>query len=531
MFYESVKAYVEGATGACNVESDNHILQDDKLLIDIPNIKRLISSCLNNMTTKGLYLLAMIITGDSAKLEKTRCKLKKIIRDSLPSVLSSRNHNHCQLETSKQIFGLLTNPQHFRDICEPLSVSTSQSNQAAVMKVLNDLHKFPCQTLIAMRRKLKRVKATIPQLLPRRQGWGRDHLINLVSKISRKMLSQLSGQDELQEPLAKAMAVADLSLQLANGRHNIFLKEFYKFSPEVKSLQNDIIKAIWLVKNVVGIPLLRSLEGVLEPKAKVSNGCLRTAFVKFLTEFLFECGDLATIPKSLLEILDLINRSSSNTPHGLLQKENIEEEINSILNVSAQAKQIVLDFLPNHGFDEDFTDAYAEQLVESDDDNDWDYCQQSKHRHFIDGKNDSMDTNYEAESIGQFIPFDFHPSTSMGDGRDSNSSAISPARESDGNFVETPDFCEGNNGMDLRGIAANFSCEETDAEPIQHNICKNQYLTVQNICDETSLLSYNLVGYMLGEFAYLEGLDLNRSQTVYLSGDNQIKDMEGILSF
>lgn len=530
MFYESARAYVEGAFGACHIERESQVLQDDMLLIDIPNIRRLMSSGLDNMTTKGLYLLAIIITGGSVKFEKTRCKLKKIIKGSLSSVLSSRNHNHHQLEIFKQIFGLVTNPQHFRDNCEPLYASRSLSNHAAIKKVLDGLNSFPYQTLIAMRRKLKGVEATVPKLLPHRQGWRREHLTKLIRKISTKMLSQHGEGDELQEPLAKAMAVADLSLKLATGCHNIFSTEFYSFSPEIKSLQNDIMKAIWLVKNVVGIPVLRNLEPLVESKAKLSNGCLRTAFIKLLTEFLFECSDMDSIPKSLIDILDVINRSSNSMPYGILLKENIEEEVNCILNVSAQAKQVVLDMLPDHRFDEDFTDAYVEQLEESDDDV-FDDCQLEENRHFINGEYDPMDSNYEAESIGQFVPPDHHPSSSMADGENTNPSAVSRERGSDESFVIRHDLYECNTGMDLRNVAANSSCEMTGPGHTQDSICKNQYLVTQDVCDETSMLTYNLIGLMLKEFAKSEGLELNGSKSLYLRGGNQIKDVDGIPNF
>lgn len=81
MFYEYVKTHVEEAFGTHHrIEPENHVTEDDDVdLIQIPNIKRLISSssCLDNLTTKGLYLLAMVVTGGSFNSEITRCKLKK----------------------------------------------------------------------------------------------------------------------------------------------------------------------------------------------------------------------------------------------------------------------------------------------------------------------------------------------------------------------------------------------------------------------------------------------------------------------
>lgn len=588
-----MRTQVEGAFGACHIERENLIPQDDMDLTQIPNLKRLTLSCLDNLTTKGLYLLAMIVGGGSVESEITRGNLKKYIKGSLSSVLSRKNHNHHQLETRKKILQLLTNPQHFRDCCEPLHALRSHSYHAAIAKVLCRLQNLPSQTLIAMRRKLKGVKASISQLQPCKHGWTRDHLIKQVKKISREMILQLDRGNELQEPLAKAMAVADLSLQLTTGCHNIFSEEFYQFSPEVKSLQSDIMNAIWSVKKVVPVPVLRDLQVLIEPKATIRNRGLRTAFVNFLTEFLFQCNDMDSIPKPLLKTLDVINRGSSSSTYNVsFQKKSIEEEVDCILSVSAQTKQIVLDWLPDNEFDQDFTDAYMETLEESEDsgcdEDEDDYDGQfQEDRQFINGAFGSIDSKYEAESVGDFTPFEFHHYTAMTeenvssclptpsdrlnsdaeklqpnnhdtvnleskihntpcnsqyqvertenfstflDGRNHNSSNVSPDRESGKNVVKRHNFDASNTETDPRD-AANLFCEKTESMSTKNSTCKNQYLAIQDACDKTSMLAYNLIGHMLEEFATTAGLHLDLSTSLYLSGDNQIKAGEGIENF
>ena len=71
--------------------------------------------------------------------------------------------------------------------------------------------------------------------------------------------------------------------------------------------------------------------------------------------------------------------------------------------------------------------------------------------------------------------------------------------------------------------------EETESMPIKHKICKNQYLAIQDVCDETSMLAYNLIGRLMLEFAKTRGSDLNPSQISYLQGDDQMG--QGIGSF
>ncbi|KAL2983617.1 hypothetical protein AAZX31_12G047800 [Glycine max] len=545
MFYESVRTHVEEAFGMHHIEQENHVTVDDIDLIQIPNMKRLISSCLDNLTTKGLYLLAMIVTGGSFKSEITRCKLKKVIKGSLSSVPGSKSDN--RLETQN---------------------------------ILRGLQKLPCQALIAMRRKLKGVKASVPQLQPRRHGWTRDHLIKVVKKISMEMLSQLDRESELQEPLAKAMAVADLSQKLNTGCHNIFSKEFFQFSPEVKSLQSDIMNAIWSVKKVVTVPELRNLQLLIEPKAVISNRSIRTAFVNFLIEFLFECSDMDSVPKSLSQTLDVINRGSNSCMNDLLfKKKYIEEEVDCILNMSALTKQIVLDLLPDDELDKDFTDAYSEQLEESDysssddDDND---SQLVEDIQFRNGTSGSMYSFCEGESIGEFVPFEENVSSSplttsdkLNSGseqhqanncdtvdldskvhntqcniftdqcqresteifhtfmacKNNNSSVISPDRELDENVVKRNEFSESDAKVDATDTTDLF-CKEKEPMPTKCSECKNQYLAIQDACDKTSMLAYNLIGHLLEEFVMIEGLDLNLSKSLYLTGNNRIEDVE-----
>ncbi|KAJ1410471.1 hypothetical protein SESBI_21972 [Sesbania bispinosa] len=79
IFYESVRTHVEGAFGAHCIERENNIPLDDMSLIQIPNMKRLTLSCLDILTTKGLYNLAMIVMGGSVNSEITCAKAITII--------------------------------------------------------------------------------------------------------------------------------------------------------------------------------------------------------------------------------------------------------------------------------------------------------------------------------------------------------------------------------------------------------------------------------------------------------------------
>ncbi|KAI4298137.1 hypothetical protein L6164_031731 [Bauhinia variegata] len=340
------------------------------------------------------------------------------------------------------------------------------------------------------------------------------------------MLSQLDEGDELQEPLSKVMAIADLSRKLTIGCHD---------SLEVKSLQMDIMEAVWLVKTAVKIPVLKSLQLLIEPDAQIPNGSLRTAFVKLLTEFLFGCSDMDSVPKSLSKILDAINKSSS-----------------------------------------DFMDAYMEALEESDEDNsdeDDDNSQLQEDRLFKDGQSDPTDSNHGVDSIGEFVPSEFHRLLSTPE-RNSSFNPFRPGGNSNGDSVRQPPMKKalnldgnqyqgeskeqsrtysGSKNYDStvvstdRGLDENLynrhhwfefsaeigpqngaaTCDNSEFIPTKDNLSKNKYLAVQDVCDDTCMLAYNLIGHLMEEFAKLEGLSLNQSQNFYPRRGKQTEDVQG----
>ncbi|KAG4958257.1 hypothetical protein JHK87_034890 [Glycine soja] len=109
--------------------------------------------------------------------------------------------------------------------------------------------------------------------------------------------------------------------------------------------------------------------------------------------------------------------------------------------------------------------------------------------------------------------------------KNNNSSVVSPDRELDGNVVKRNDFSESDTKVHATDTA-NLFCKEKESMPTKYNECKNQYLTIEDACDKTSMLAYNLIGHMLEEFVMIEGIDLNLSKSLYLSGNNHTEDVE-----
>ncbi|KAL8549683.1 hypothetical protein ACS0TY_008502 [Phlomoides rotata] len=91
------------------------------------------------------------------------------------------------------------------------------------------------------------------------------------------------------------------------------------------------------------------------------------AIRNWLTEYLYECSDMDKVPDYLVEALDIINRRSQlkkrssselhSSPQEIM-KGVIEKEVECVLTISAQAKEVVSNLLPEHDFDEEFARAY-----------------------------------------------------------------------------------------------------------------------------------------------------------------------------
>ncbi|XP_058184421.1 uncharacterized protein LOC131301930 isoform X4 [Rhododendron vialii] len=534
--FETIKAFVEKGFGACNLERDHYVDQDNKKISDLLADLRNHLSVLDDMTNKGLQRFAEVLTGGSIKFEKTRLKMKKVIRELLPQVLENWKDRDNQL--ADDICQLLKNPGNFKNN-GILFTPSPQSYHASVTKVLDGLDDIPSQTLSAMDRKLRGVHGYVPHLWPSNSGWRRRALIGQVRKSCMAILSELDEEDELPEPLAKAIAVRCLSAKVIEGCPCI-LPEFWKFSPKIEALQDGLAKAIWLLKpkgkgkekGKVRFPELKNLQLLLDPNSVLPKRKLRTAVRKLLIEYLFECSDMDTVPEYLLETLSIVNRTSRRAPYGFVSKEEVEEEVEFVLSVSAQIKQVSWDLLPEYEFDLDFADAYGEDLEESDDGDAYDVFVSVEQQEVVLPENNachSHDPYDQIETIGETDPAN---SESPGSPIEENESTqfLTPNRRSssdsllrrfDQNHVEgqepnvdqgkPPDFVSSN-----LSSGVNFMHDK-------QSMSRNQYIAVQEACDKTSIVAYRLIGNVLDEFAQIERCNLYSGDVSYLRGDSSIR--------
>ncbi|KAK9159592.1 hypothetical protein Syun_005933 [Stephania yunnanensis] len=506
--YEIVRNNVE--RGFCS--SSNHkgkwIVQDYLHLVDmnksLSSLMETLPSMLDDMNNIGLCRLADTIAAGS-DFERTRPKMKQTIKEFLPKILSDKDHN-LHMHLREQLPQLLTDPSNFQKDRVRLQVV---SHRSAAMKLLEGLENMPFQTLVAMHRKLRGSPNQVPELKTVKSGWNRDRLAKQLRTTCEKMLSEIKEGDELHKPLAKAMTVAALSLK-ADFENHTYIPQFDSFSQETEFLQNEILKCVKLLKKMNSKnSAVEELRCLLDPNAKVSPGHFRPAVRKMLVEYLFDCSEMQVVPERLLEMLAIIKRNAKSDAAICFSKEDVEEEVESVLIVSCQIKQIACDLLQDLDIDRDFCKAYMEVLQENESD---DYISDLNDLH-----TGGSCTDDDLESIGESRPVTASISENEFSTPLKNVHMNSNAVEVPLSFSVSPPNVKGLGGC---GLPSSFShsCDESGFPYVVQNLSKNPYLAIQEISDETSLVAHKLIGHLMESFLQIKGIDLERSERAYLRG-------------
>ncbi|KAL6533028.1 hypothetical protein OROMI_027140 [Orobanche minor] len=529
--YEDIRTCIEMGFGARKHVKEQHSAQEDVQVFNSRDCFQDLCFLLDDMTNKGLCSLLNILTGGMIKYEKTNLSMKRTIEELLPKVISDTiNISKTKL---KQVFQLLKDPNNFRGNQIPC-LTASEAYRAAAISVLDGLEDFPMKALLAMRRKLKGVRGYVPSLQPAECGLGRDKLITIVKEMCMEMLLHLGEGNEPSKELAGALGVAGLRLKLILNRSDV--RDFRRFSPEIESLQNSIAKAIHLLNHPKKVSLieLRKLQLLVDPNCELSVRSLRTAMRNLLTEYLYECSDMDKVPDSLVETVDIINRRSQlrsrkkrssseilSSP-GELMKEVIQKELEHVLIVSAQAKEVVLNLLPEHEYYEGFANAYVEDYKGSNalcisDDGDvnddqvgdiYEHCELYSCDSYgqTEGFGETGLVNSDSDEAGGFVQ--------------SLSCKESRVLGLNHNDFKNDGTASCSSGI-LKFVSSDFP--ETDIISQQIRSC-NHYLEVQEACDATTMVAYRFVGHVLGKLAKIEDLELYQGDRLYLQSHSSVPD-------
>ncbi|XP_074301923.1 uncharacterized protein LOC141633340 isoform X2 [Silene latifolia] len=514
LFYEDVKVLVERCFGRSNVET-----QQSKLL------------------TRGLESFV-----------KTRPQMKRVIKRSLMAIQSNQYPTDDQVKFQNELSQLLKSPNNFRQNYRKHVKLTLKSHRADIMKVLDGLKDMSFHTLTAMHKKLKGVQRNNPQLYPCPSRKTKELLIKQVKKRSFDMIQQLEEADELQEPLVKAMAVAGLSLNVVSCSQDLSVPNFFYVTPEIKALQDEIVKAIQLLDKRLKKHEMENLRQLLDPDSIAVGKSLKSAMRNMLTDFLYDCIDMDVVPDSLLGALSLINKRLSLNACGSLSKDLMNENVECILNVSAYLKQLLWRCDPSHQLDQDFMDAYMDEAEESDDgdiaddsDDDQklpvnstdgsqirfnDFSEEVGSTSYADdacfiSPSSTCEANFENKNgfASSKLVDDVCSDTETSQGemlistifKGGSSPRISPglvddciAMKKQDSFKDTTDVLNNKDNCSKHNITCGYQT--------------NHYVAVQEVCDNASLVAFQLIGCVLSEFAHLEALDLDQNEESYLRG-------------
>ncbi|KAL5998014.1 hypothetical protein ACLOJK_008948 [Asimina triloba] len=465
-------------------------------------ILEVVYSAVDDLNNNGLCILADFATGNTIEFERTRPRLKKVIKEHLPSALRTFNRGDWMVVLKK----LFMDPHNFHDSHLTLVASVSPPLLCAAAKILERLDKMSLCSLNAMYRRLKSTSVG-PQLQHVHSGWCKGRLITRIQKICNGCLSRVHEGVEFPEPLAKALAVAGLSLKEIGGVADFPIPEFFHFSPEIEVLQNDILKALRSLPKIK-YDKLKDLQPILDPKIGIPKKAFRQNLQRYLTEYLFECSEI-DIPNPLVKTISLINGTSRQQMGVCFSKEKMEEELECVLDLSSQLRQMIWEFHEVQNVDLEFADAYIDDLendsdgVELDGDEIHSSLENFNSQHCEDASFRQADRQHHsnAECVGE----SWEPTSNFAEGPDTEH-----VSEPTSNYQHDFAF---SNGMEH----PSRDCFQTWLRNGDSK-SKNQYLAIQDICDDMSLVAYNVIGRLLEEFLERDGVVVETSIASYLRG-------------
>ncbi|CAL9041045.1 unnamed protein product [Musa banksii] len=293
--------------------------------------------------------------------------------------------------------------------------------------------------------------------------------------------------------------------------------EFYPFPPETVDLQNDIMNALWLLPKVKHDEL-KALHALMDPKAEVPLKCFRNVLRKYLMEYLFECSE-TSITQEALRTIDFINRKMHSQTL-VFSKETIQEEVEAALIMSRWLKQMISSVFSERSDKQCFVGFGNDKNINSFNMVGTDYFMglgDNEHEHMY-----SSCSNYEAETTGES-----GPGVSRSFTTGSNSFLLTgTGNQTSGNNSTKPEV-EHDNEIDIEKPCIE-ELEKFTPERTSQNTGNMGVKSVEEICDETTLVAYKLIVSMLDKLLKTEGMHADMSTRIYLNGGSSASaDFQG----
>ncbi|XP_020571625.1 uncharacterized protein LOC110018605 isoform X1 [Phalaenopsis equestris] len=487
------------------VLSDVYILQ--RFLQESSNLMKF-HSLLDLLSYNALGLLAKLITEDAKNFEGTcpgnfegTCPgIKIFIKNHFSNDFSAAKG--ALVATLEQLYEMLKSPENYNEK-QPNVMTPASSALPSIHKGLELLHSMPLFALIALNRKLKS-KKTIFTFPPSKIGYNKNKLVNSIQRRCQKLILTLNNENSMPKELAKVISTIHLYFKYKTKCSYTFTTNFFSFSIETVTLQNDILKALWSIPKITS-DQMKALQAILGVKLEDDSSSFLNDLKQYLMQYLLECDEIK-IPSAVSDVLAVLNQSPSNHPQ-TCSKEMIEVEMEAVLNVSVGLYQIVSHFVSCMS-----TDEKAEVGLESYDDtmsNDFELienaCCSSIVKYGWQRKND-LSMHGELDSTGDSMPQTCRISANS----DSCSKNIKHdfvkkvKKEQDDDIDDQIPHYKKSMEASLRSTQAPKDCRD---------------ISIKELCDETSLVSYRLIGHMLNSFLLVKGEDVGVTTRYHLTGE------------
>ncbi|KAL6863785.1 hypothetical protein ACP4OV_016688 [Aristida adscensionis] len=340
---ERVRAYVERSFGFDRNGCNHHIVLDGVQLLNLPKEEggslnpdsmKIVLQTISKLSLEALHAVASIVTHNRISFEKTGPRMKNIIKDHFPAYLV-----HLDSADSKSpLYQVLTNPSSYQSDCIKLATPVTPRLLSSVNQALVGLNTLPMQALVAMNRKL-RGESCPPRFAHEGRAETSRHIVKVIKKRCEKIISKLEEGSDLPKNLAKAMSVVNLCHKKDSRCMDISLSEFFPFSKQIISLQNDVLNALWSLDKM-NHERLKLLRPILHQSSKDKKKDRRFSIAVrgYLVECLFEC-DEGNLPDEAHQVIDFLNQVSQRHP-AVITEETKDAEAEAVLNLSSQLRAV-----------------------------------------------------------------------------------------------------------------------------------------------------------------------------------------------
>ncbi|CAN6441135.1 unnamed protein product [Victoria cruziana] len=505
-------------------------------------VRRVLLPVLDDLNISSLCFLADVVTRKSVKFEKTRPCLESVIKKYLPIFFGKSSSSEDALGLKTQLMEVFKDPKNFRENSIPLVGEATTSCHSDINMILERLEDFSLHTLDAMRRKLWKRPCSLYAEPCRNRNKKQ-----LISSLRRKIKKFFRGR--LPENVGRALRVACLSVKLMNEQSSNTFPEVFEVPPEIETLQDEILKAIWSLPSLPPDEV-KELHLLVDPDANIDMRFLRTKMKNLLIECLFQCDELM-IPQSILKAISSINsyRGEMST------KEKIEDELICMLNMGSCMKQLVWDLSEHPNIDKEFWHAYKDESEmdddsSNDDDSDDDMDDKENHcsnyekvdilvgnesfkaTHMEKQEDVSVMTRSSITSASPLLPENDGKSLCKVGAKNSRvTSGEKSLSEEDLHVFQEPyhfmPMDEPCLPKKLEYLFPTFSelakssLTDRDLSALQ-DVTGNEYLIIEGICDEVSLFSHKFIGYLIEKLLKVDSNHLDSASRSYLQGSTSV---------